>query len=71
MRSVPSAGMHPGLTAALSLILPGLGQVFKGHILSGSFFFLFVPLGYVLLFFPGAILHLICVYHAYAARPRT
>lgn len=52
--SRPVAGM-------LSFVLPGLGQCYKGHILSGLVWFCCVAMGYAALVVPGIVLHLLCI----------
>jgi TM2 domain-containing membrane protein YozV len=61
----------PGLAAVLSFFLPGLGQLYKGQIISGIFWFLFVSMGYVALILPGLILHFFCVLGALSGNPWT
>lgn len=45
----------------LSFVLPGLGQCYKGHVLSGVVWFCCVGMGYATLIFPGLVLHLLCI----------
>jgi len=45
----------------LSFMLPGLGQCYKGHILSGLVWFCCVAMGYAALIVPGLVLHLLCI----------
>lgn len=45
----------------LSLVFPGLGQLYKGQIFSGLFWAAIVVVGYMFLIVPGACLHFICV----------
>jgi hypothetical protein len=61
----------PGLAAVLSFFLPGLGQLYKGQIINGIFWFLFVSMGYVALILPGLILHFFCVLGALSGNPWT
>ena len=60
----------PLIAAGMSLVIPGLGQIFKGRIFSGVVWFCLVPVGYLLLIIPGVILHAICVLSAATAAPR-
>lgn len=62
-------GWSPGVAAVLSFLIPGLGQIYKRNVLSGIIWFIIVPLGYVLLFVPGLILHLICIITAASGDP--
>lgn len=45
----------------LSLVFPGLGQLYKGQIFSGLFWAAIVVVGYALFIVPGVCLHVICV----------
>jgi hypothetical protein len=45
----------------LSLILPGLGQIYKGQFLNGVIWFVVVGGGYCALLAPGIVLHCCCV----------
>jgi TM2 domain-containing membrane protein YozV len=56
----------PGVAAVLSVVLPGLGQVYNGRIFAGLIWFLFVGFGYTAILVPGFLLHVICVYCAYS-----
>jgi len=53
-----------GVAAALSLIVPGAGQMYRGHVNSGLKWFMLVPLGYFLFILPGFLMHIACVYRA-------
>lgn len=59
----------PGVAALLSFLIPGAGQLYKGHVLRGLLWFLFVGLGYLLLFVPGLILHFLCIVLAATGDP--
>lgn len=56
-RNTPSNGV----AAVLSLVIPGAGQMYKGHVGVGFLWLIFVPIGYLALILPGLVLHLICV----------
>jgi TM2 domain-containing membrane protein YozV len=45
----------------LSLIIPGLGQLYKGQPINGLVWFVLTGVGYVLLIIPGIFLHILCV----------
>lgn len=45
----------------LSLIIPGLGQVYKGQAINGLAWFLITGAGYFFLVIPGLVLHCLCV----------
>ncbi|MFP4342141.1 MAG: hypothetical protein ACLFQO_16970 [Cyclobacteriaceae bacterium] len=59
----------PGVAALLSLVFPGLGQIYKGEILKGIIYPLAVGLGYAMLLLPGLLLHLYCIHSAYSGDP--
>jgi hypothetical protein len=61
----------PGLAAVLSFFMPGLGQLYKGQIINGIIWFLFVCMGYAALVVPGLILHFFCVLGALSGNPWT
>ena len=64
--SAGARAWNPGLAAALSLVLPGLGQLYKGRIAAGLVWFLMTVLGYALLIVPGLVLHFVAVWDAYS-----
>lgn len=59
----------PGVAALLSFLIPGAGQMYKGNVGSGLFWFIIVIIGYFLLIVPGLILHLICIVTASSGNP--
>jgi hypothetical protein len=69
INQAPVRRWSPGLAAVLSLFLPGLGQLYKGQIINGIFWFMFVSMGYVALILPGLILHFFCVLGALSGNP--
>jgi hypothetical protein len=60
----------PAAAAALSLFLPGVGQIYSGRIPQGIGWMLATGLGYILFLIPGLILHICCVVNAAAVPPR-
>ena len=54
----------PGIAAVLSFVIPGLGQIYRGQVLAGILWFIFVVGGYFLFIIPGIFLHLICIFSA-------
>ncbi len=52
------------IAAIWSMMLPGLGQLMKGQIMPGLFWALFVGFGYFGFFWPGLILHGLCILDA-------
>ncbi|MCX7421136.1 MAG: hypothetical protein NT013_16560 [Planctomycetia bacterium] len=61
----------PGTAAVLSLIIPGLGQLYKGHPFKSLAWFVFVVSGYAAMAIPGVILHACCVLGAFSGDPTT
>ena len=59
----------PGIAAVLSFFIPGVGQMYKGQVVLGIIWLIVVPVGYILLIFPGIILHLICIGTAASGNP--
>lgn len=65
----PLPKWNGGVAAVLSFFIPGLGQLYKGQILNGFLWFLFVTLGYICFIIPGLILHVTCVVGAANGNP--
>lgn len=63
----------PAAAAALSLFLPGVGQIYSGRVPQGVAWMLATGLGYLLFLVPGLILHICCIVNAAAvpAKPLT
>lgn len=59
-----------GVAAVLSLVLPGAGQMYKGHVGNGLLWLLFTCIGYMALILPGLVLHTVCVFNASSTEPR-
>ena len=55
----------PGIAAVLSVLLPGLGQVYSGRLVAGAVWFLATAFFYWAVLLPGFLLHAICVWSAY------
>ena len=55
---------NPGTAAVLSFFIPGAGQIYKGEIMEGIFWFVFIVVGYVFIL-PGLALHILCVVNAH------
>lgn len=53
----------------LSLLIPGLGQLYKGQLLNGLVWFIVVAIGYVAFIIPGVILHFCCALGAAMGDP--
>ena len=61
VRRAPS----PGIAAVLSVLIPGLGQVYAGRLLAGGLWFLATSLCYSAVLLPGFIAHAFCIWSAY------
>ncbi len=53
-----------GIAAVLSFFIPGLGQLYKGHVFSGITLFCCTLLGYGFFVVPGLVLHVITIVDA-------
>jgi len=65
----PVKRWSPIVAGLLSLIIPGLGQIYKGQPLNGIVWFILVVAGYFFLIVPGLILHLCCILGAMMGNP--
>ncbi|HUY32965.1 MAG TPA: hypothetical protein VMV69_09305 [Pirellulales bacterium] len=57
------------VAALLSLMVPGLGQMYKGRIINGVVWLIVVVIGYVALVISGLILHFCCIIGAASGDP--
>jgi TM2 domain-containing membrane protein YozV len=64
-RVVVRRGPSPGIAAVLSVIVPGLGQVYNGQLGAGLLWFLVTSFGYWAILVPGFLFHVLSVYFAY------
>lgn len=55
----------PGVAAVLSFFLPGVGQIYNGHIVTGIFGLL-ITISLYIFFGNGLLVHIYLVYNAYA-----
>jgi TM2 domain-containing membrane protein YozV len=58
-------GPSPGIAAVLSVLIPGLGQVYCGRLISGLLWFLAASCGYAMVLVPGFLIHCLSVWRAY------
>jgi len=58
---------HPGIAAVLSVLIPGLGQVYCGRLFAGAIWFLATAASYSLILLPGFLVHAVCIWSAYAS----
>jgi len=66
VRRAPS----PGIAAVLSVLLPGLGQVYSGRLLAGGLWFLVTGFAYWAVLVPGFLAHALCIWSAYHSARR-
>jgi hypothetical protein len=59
----------PGVAMLLSLLLPGLGQIYKGQLINGLLWMFMTVGGYFMMVIPGLVLHLLCVLGAGSGDP--
>ncbi len=59
--------LNSGTAAVLSLFFPGAGQIYRGKIGKGIFWFIIVVIGYFSFVIPGIIFHISCIYNAYSS----
>lgn len=64
-KSNPVDFTPPSSIAAIwSMMLPGLGQLLKGRVMAGILWALLCACGYFTFFWPGLIIHLLCIIDA-------
>ena len=56
---------NPYIAAFLSLLLPGMGQLYSSKFSIGLLWFVIVIIGYGIFLIPGLLLHIYCVMNAY------
>jgi TM2 domain-containing membrane protein YozV len=61
VRRAPS----PGIAAVLSVLIPGLGQVYAGRLVGGGLWFVGTMFAYWAVLLPGFLVHAVCVWSAY------
>ncbi|MEX1224460.1 MAG: hypothetical protein WEA31_07925 [Pirellulales bacterium] len=60
---------NPGVAILLSLLWPGVGQIYKGEVAAGIVWMFCTFMGYVLFVLPGLVLHIICIVNAGSGDP--
>jgi len=65
----PERKWSPGVAALLSFIIPGAGQMYKGHVVRGLFWFVLTIVAYCFFIIPGIVLHVICIVSAASGNP--
>lgn len=66
----PAREPSPGISAVLSVVVPGLGQLYCGRLLAGALWFLGTTASYALFFVPGFLVHAFCIWSAYSSAVR-
>jgi TM2 domain-containing membrane protein YozV len=66
----PKPKWNAGIAMLLSFFIPGLGQVYKGQVFSGIFWFVATAIGYLFFVIPGICLHLMAFLGAGLGDPR-
>ena len=61
----PTPRPSPGVAAVLSVLVPGLGQVYAGRLGAGALWFLGTGFAYWAILIPGFLVHAFCVWSAY------
>ena len=55
----------PGIAAVLSVLIPGLGQVYSGRLAAGALWCVATYFFYWAILLPGFIAHALCIWSAY------
>ena len=63
-------GPMPGIAAVLSVLLPGLGQLYSGRLGAAALWFLAASFGYWAILVPGFLIHAASVWCAYRGARR-
>ena len=59
-----------GIPDLMSFFIKGLGQIYKGLVLNGFAWLVFVVIGYFPFIIPGVILHFLCILGAKMGNPK-
>ena len=62
---LPARAPSPGIAAVLSVVIPGLGQLYAGRLFAGAMWCLGTAVAYWAILLPGFIVHALCVWSAY------
>lgn len=62
--AAPDSTSWNGIAAVMSFLIPGLGQLYKGHVVSGLFLFVVTLLCYGLFIFLGIVPHIVAIVDA-------
>ena len=61
----PRGRPNPGIAGVLSVLIPGLGQVYNGRLFAAVCWFLGASIGYSTILIPGFAIHALSVWCAY------
>lgn len=61
IQTTPPAQRSAGIAAILSLVIPGAGQMYNGHVGRGLLWLGAVVVGYFAFVVPGLFLHILCI----------
>ena len=62
---LPARAPSPGVAAVLSVLIPGLGQLYAGRLFAGAIWFIGTAFAYWAILVPGFIAHALCIWSAY------
>jgi len=62
---LPARAPSPGVAAVLSVVVPGLGQLYAGRLMAGALWCIGTAFAYWAILVPGFIAHAFCVWSAY------
>lgn len=65
----PTPRWSPGVAAALSFFIPGVGQMYKGEVGIGFAFLICTVVGYFMFILPGVLVHLAAIVNAAQGNP--
>lgn len=65
----PTKSWNPGMAAVLSFFIPGLGQLYKGEILTGFAYFFCTIIGLAAFIVPGVLIWIWGIHNAYTLDP--
>jgi TM2 domain-containing membrane protein YozV len=62
---LPARAPSPGIAAVLSVLIPGLGQLYTGRLAAAGLWFLGTSFAYWAVLVPGILVHAVCIWSAY------
>ena len=67
---LPARAPSPGVAAVLSVLIPGLGQLYAGRLMAAALWCLGTAFAYWAIILPGIIVHALCIWSAYQSARR-